>query len=626
VVEDLPSNTHFHFDMIASLNTLNQYLRPIWVSHNVYTYIKIKEDVDYKKLDSNIDKLIQKYAVPQISEYLDIPVESFLDGTNKLDYKLQPIRKIHLTSNLENELEPNGKSMYIYAFIAISLFILLIACLNFINMTTANSANRAREVVLRKVIGSGRKSLIAQFLIESVIICLISLVLALIIVEIGMPYFNNYLDINLQLRILNNPLTITLIILATILLGVVAGSYPAFFISSYEPLKIMHGNLNSGLRNQRIRAIFVTIQLSISILIIILTMVVFAQLDYMMNKELGFKKERILVIRRPDALKERLGLFKNDILDNPNIESVSNSNSIPGRDFLTSTFILENDTLKRYLIMNQIFVNYDFREAFELDMIEGRFFSRSIISDTAACVINEEAARQLEEKNILGATMLAPALKSKMGNRLKIIGIVKNFHFETVDKKIDPLIITLMPGNWEGYLTVRLSSNEIDKSIRFLEETWKQYTSQYPFQYFFLDQDFDRNYRSVMRIAKIFLIFASLSIILACLGLFGLMLFSTNQRMQEIGIRKAIGASYLQIIVLLIRETALLNIIATVFAWITAFLISLFWLKAFYSRITLSPRYFIYASIIVFVLSILAVFYQALRGSMRSPAAAFKSE
>lgn len=626
VMEDVPSNSHIHFDMVASLITLNKYLRPVWVSHNVYTYIKTKEGIDYKALEPKLNNLAMKYVVPQLQEYLDIPIESFTDGSNVIHYKLQPLLKIHMNSDLDNELEPNSKSMYVYAFSAIALLILLIACLNFINLSTANSANRAREVILRKVIGSERRMLIFQFLTESVLMCLFALVLALIIVEIVMPYFNNYLNISLSLQILNNPIAILLIVFSTFLLGIVAGTYPAFFIASYEPVRVLHGVLNKGIKTKHVRSFFVIIQLSISILIIILSMVVFAQLEYMMNKELGFEKERILVIRRPDALKERITDFREEILRHPNIESVTNSNSIPGRDFLASTFQLEEDSSSKYLIMNQLFVNYDFREAFELSMIKGRFFSPAIESDTIACVINEEAALEFNSEKIIGTSILAPAFKEKMGDKLKVIGIVKNFHFETVDKKIGPLIITLMPGNWEGYLNVRLSSNEIDKSIKLLEETWKKYTSEYPFQYFFLDQDFDRNYRSVIRIARILLIFASLSIFVACLGLFGLVLFTTNQRIQEIGIRKAFGATYFHIIGMLIKETAILNIYASAFAWIAAYLISLFWLKAFYSRITLSPTYFFIASAIVLVMSVLVVLYQAIRGSRRDPVDALKAE
>ncbi len=626
VMDDAPSNSHFHFDMIASLNTLYPYLRPVWISHNVYTYIKIRKGADYRKLEADMDNLVNKYVLPQALEYLNIPNSSFTDGTNEMHYRLQPLLKIHLNSDLDNELEPNTRGAYIYAFAIIALLILLIACLNFINLSTANSANRSREVVLRKLMGSEQRMLILQFLSESVIICLFALVMALILVEIIMPYFNHYLNINLQLQTLNNTAAISGIILFTILLGVLAGIYPAFFIASYDPVKVMHGVLTKGIKNQRVRAIFVATQLCISILIIILALVVSAQLDFMLNKELGFIKEHILVIRRPDALKEKINTFKEEILKNPNIESVTNSNSIPGRDFLTSTFIFEEDSVRKNLLMNQLFVNHDFREAFKLTMVEGRFFTPSLTSDANACVINQEAAREIGTKNIVGSYLVAPALKGNLGDKLKVIGVVKDFHFESVDKKIDPLIITLMPGNWEGYLDVRVSSNEIDKSIEFLKNTWAKYTSDYPFQYFFLDQDFDKNYRSVTSMARILSIFAVLSVLIACLGLFGLVLFITNQRIKEIGIRKAVGASYFQIILLLIRETAVLNIFASAIAWIVAYLISLFWLKAFYSRITLSPRYFILSSMLVFGISILVVTYLALRSAMRDPAKALKTE
>ncbi len=626
LMTDIPSNSHFHFDMIGSLVTFEQYLRDVWVSHNVYTYISTDENIRFDELDAEIDTLVAKYVSPQVERYLGVPYTSFIEGDNVLEYKLQPLRKIHLYSDLDVELEPNGKALYVYAFGIIALLILVIACLNFMNLSTANSSNRAREVVLRKVVGSERRMLIFQFLTESVLFSFFALVLALILTELLMPHFNNYLNIGLQFQMLKNIPAVSIIIIFTLLLGLLAGSYPAFFISSYEPVKVLHGVLNKGLKNRRVRSVFVVFQFFVSILIIIMALVVFAQLEFMLNKELGFVKERVLVIRRPDALKERINDFRKEILKHPNIESVTNSNSIPGRNFNTSTFMIEGDSAQENILMNQIFVSPDFREAFGLRMVHGRFFSPSIASDSFACVVNEAAYREMGFEDPIGRYLEMPGYMKHADRKYKIIGVVKDFHFETVDKQIEPLVISLMPGNWEGFLNVRLSSKGIDKSIKYIEETWEKYTSEYPFLSFFLDEDFDKNYRSVVRTGRVLFIFALLSIFVACLGLFGLVSFTTNQRVYEIGVRKSMGATYIQVIYLLLREIVTLILIAIVFAWTVAYIFSRFWLKDFYTRITLSPNYFFLAGLIVVSLAVLVVLYQCYNASRMEPSTALKTE
>lgn len=626
LMQDVPFNSHMHFDMLGSLVTFERHLQNIWVTHNVYTYIKVRKGCNIDSLTVAVNKLVVKYVAPQVKKYLGVPLSSFPEGKHTIKYHLQSLRSIHLYSNLDNELEPNGKALYVYSFSIIAILILLIACLNFMNLSTANSANRAREVVLRKVMGSERKLLIFQFLTESVLFSFMALLIALLIAELAMPAFNKYLSINLNFQVIKNWPAAIVIILFTFLLGIMAGNYPAFFISGYDPVKVLHGNLNKGVKNRQVRSIFVIFQFTISILIIILSMVVLAQVDYMLNKKLGFDKERIVVIRRPDALKDKIDDFKKEILKNPNIESVTNSNSIPGRDFMSSSYIFESDSVRETLLMNLIFVNYDFQDAFKLQMDKGRFFSKSVPSDSFTCVINETAARTIGQAKVIGNYLEMAGELKKYPRKFKIIGVVKDFHFETVDKPIEPLVMSLMPGNWEGYLNVRINSRGIDKSVKFLEETWKKYTSEYPFVSFFLDQDFDQNYRSVIRTGKVLIIFSVISVLVACLGLFGLVLFTSNQRTNEIGIRKAVGATFYRIIFMLLKETIRLILLSTVIAWGLAYLFSRLWLKNFYSRIQLSPRYFIFASLIVLSLSVLVVSYQCYIASRRDPGEAMKVE
>lgn len=626
LMEDVPDNSHFHFDMLGSLVTLNYYLPDIWLNHLVYTYIKIDSQSDISKIKEEINVFIGKYLLPQIKDYLDFQEEYFAEENSSLRFDIQKISKIHLHSNLDNELEANAKALYIYTFGIIAILILIIACLNFMNLATANSSNRAREVILRKVIGSSRRLLIFQFLAESVIFSFLALILALLITEMSMPQFNSYLGVNMQFHSLKNLPAVLSIISFTLILGLLAGSYPAFFISSYEPVKVLHGVLNKGVKNRMVRSVFVIFQFSVSILIIIISLIVLAQVKHMLNKDLGFEKDRVLVIRRPDALKDKITDFKKEILQHPNIESVTNSNSIPGRDFITTTYIFEKNSIRENYIMNHVFVNPDFREAYGLRMHEGRFFSTAIASDTVVCVINEAAARKLGIESLSGAALIRPGFREKGETKLKIIGIVKDFHFETVDKEIEPLVITLMSGNMEGFLNIRLSTKGIDNSIKFLEEKWTNSTSEYPFVYFFLDEDFNRNYRPLIRTGKILNLFSLLSIFVACLGLFGLVSFTSNQRVREIGIRKAVGATFYQIIYLLLKETVMLMLIASAVAWVGAYLFARVWLSDFHSKISISPKYFIIATAIVMLLALIVVMYQCFIASLRSSSEALKVE
>ncbi len=626
LMEDVPFNSHFHFDMVASLATFNNLLNNLWISHNFYTYIKVAKGTDAKKLESDIQSLITKYVTPQVNDYFGFSLNGFAQGSHSLRYHLQKLRKIHLYSHSEFEHEDNGNALYAYTFGVVALLILLIACLNFINLSTAGSANRAREVVLRKVIGSERKMIIMQFLTESILLSYISLIFALFLAEHFIPYFNQYLDLDLHFDLIRKPLSVFVVIVFTFIIGTLAGAYPAFFISSYQPAKILHGILFQGTRNRTIRSVFVIFQFFITILIIIMSFLVFAQVSFMLNKNLGFEKERILVIRRSDALKGNLESFRKETLSNPNIVSVSNSTSIPGRNFWSSTYVYQGDTGRTNILLNQIFVNYDFCEAYGLKIAEGRFFSDTVASDSNACVINETAKNLLNSQNIIGKKLFIPGFYGRVGMAFNIIGVVKDFNFASVDKAIEPLIISLMAGNWEGYLNIKLSSNDIEKSIDFIGQIWGKYSNNYPFVYFFLDKDFDTNYRSVIRTGRVLLIFSIISIIIACLGLLGLIWYTTVQRTHEIGIRKALGATNYRIIFMLIKETVILIIVATLLAWAAAYLFSTFWLSEFNTRISLSPKYFIFASVIVLILSVVVVFYQTYVAANLDPAEAIKSD
>lgn len=621
VVKDLPSNSHIQFDMLASLVTFYKNL-DYWTSNNLYNYIKLKDNADIENVNDKLNQFVETYILKELNNLFQ---NAFKEG-DEYRFELQPITKIHLNSALEAELEPNGKAVYVYTFGVVAILILIIACLNFMNLSSANSINRAQEVILRKVAGAERRLLVLQFLVESVIYSLVALVIALLLTEIILPAFNSYLDLNLEFHFFSNIPAVLGILIFAVSVGIVAGSYPALFISGFEPVKVLHGKLGQGVKNKSARSIFVVLQFFISVLIIILTIVIYSQVRFMMKKDLGFDKEHVIVIRRSDALKKKISEFKKEILENTYVESATNSNSIPGRGFFNTTFRLLDQQKGTTYLLNQVFVNYDYCNAYNLDLIQGRFFDPKVPADSFACVINESAAKLMDLSYPVGAKLEQPEMFKKYNENYTIIGMVKNFHFQSVDKPIQPLVICFMPGNWEGYINVKLSPKYKNKTLQFIESVWNKYAPEYPFVYFDLNEDFNRSYHSQIKLGRIFIIFSVLAIFVACLGLFGLIAFISNQRKREIGIRKALGASVFNLVYMLTKETFKLVIIASLMACIVGFFIARYWLNGFHYRIDLSPSFFIFASLIVIGISIATVFIQTYRAARNEPGNSLKYE
>jgi putative ABC transport system permease protein len=621
VLENPPSNTHIPFDMLASLVTYDKNASH-WTTNNVYTYVQLKDNVSADTVLKQINSYARKFVLKDLETAFD---NAFAPG-DSYSFQLQRLTDIHLHSELLGEMEQNSKAIYVYSFAIVALLVLIIACLNFMNLSSANSINRSQEVILRKVSGAGRREIILQFITESVIYSFVALILSLLLIELILPAFNSYLKIDLDFHSFKSlPATIAITIFA-IIVGIFAGSYPAYIISKFEPAKIIQGSLGQGLKNSKVRAIFVVIQFSISITIITLSIIIFSQTRYMMKKDLGFDNEHIMVIRRSDALKMKIDDFKREIGNFHGVISATNSNSIPGRDFNSTTFKLKDDKNSSALLLNQVFVNYDFCKAFNLEMLQGRFFDPQVSSDSFSCVINESAARLIGLSYPVGSILEQPKIFKKFSSNYTIIGVVKDFHFQSVDKPIQPLIMCFMRGNLEGYINVKISPSNYTRTISEIETTWKKYAPDYPFVYFFLNEDFNKNYDSLVRLGRIFVVLSMLAIFIASLGLFGLISFILNHRYREIGIRKALGASVFGLIIMMIKETMKLLLISAVIAWILSFILSKWWLNSFYYHISLSCFYFIISAIIVMVISLSTVVYKAYRTSVINAGDSLKYE
>ncbi|OFX24366.1 MAG: hypothetical protein A2041_09875 [Bacteroidetes bacterium GWA2_31_9b] len=625
LMEDVPENSHFHFELLGSLNTLRGSNNTFWISHNYYTYIVLKEGTDTKAFEEKLQSLVPKYVGPQIEQYLGINMEQFASSGNYFGYFIQPISDIHLHSNLQYEIEANGNIIYVYIFISIAIFILLIACVNFTNIATARASSRSKEVGIRKVVGAMKKHLVAQFLTEAFIICTLALFFALLILEFFMPNLNSLVQLPLKIDFFGNLYTIPLFTISIILVSIMAGGYPAFFLSSFKPIAVLKGKLKLGVKGGILRAILVIFQFVVSVFILLSTYTVFDQLKYVLNKDLGFDKENIVMIRRSDALKNKMESFKSELKNIAGVINVTNANTYPGENFSNNAFFLEGQPTSNTYLLNQAWISFDFEKTFDFKLKEGRFFSREFPTDSQGIVINEAAVKSLGFDNPLGKRILHPTSETEI-RPLTVIGVVKDFHFKSLHTTIEPAVFTLMPGNWEGVVCVKIKPENMNQTIQNIEKTWEGFTSDYPFEYFFFDDHINSLYKSEKRTSRVFVMFSILSILIAFLGLLGLISFMTEQRKKEVGIRKTFGSSSMNIVFIFCKEILKLIVIASIISWPISYFVMNKWLQDFSYRVNLDYLMFILIPIFTIVLSLLTVFYQAIKAAMQNPADTLRYE
>ena len=629
LMEDVPVNSHFHFDLLGAMTTIRQSRSTNWVNHNYYTYIVLAPGTDIDFFTGQMRNMVTKYVGPQIEQFLGINLEQFEAAGNSFGYFLQPLKDIHLHSHLQVEIESNGNPAYVYIFSIIAVLTLIIACINFMNLSTARATTRAREVGLRKVAGSHRSYLIGQFLTESVFLSLLSLIIAVILVYLLLPQYNNLIRLNLDFDIFRNFYIIPLLILLAIIVGLLAGTYPSFVLASFNPVTVLKGELFKGSGKSLLRSILVVIQFTVAIAILMGTLVVYMQLNFMQKKDLGFKKDNVLVIRRSDALEDRIDAFKQELTKEAGIVSVGNSTHIPSTTFWNNVHWLEGqDRSVTYLVMTS-FVSCGYAETLGLELKEGRFFSPSMPTDTFAVVINEATVRALDIKDPLKTRFINPGETPEEDEFLQVIGVVKDFHYESMHEEIHPMIFHFMPGNWEGYIVVRLSGGDIPKTINFVQKTREEFNQRYPFEYFWLDDEFGKLFEPERRTGQILLVFSLLAIFISCLGLLGLISYSATQRTKEIGIRKTTGASVGIIVFLLSRDTIKLLAISALFSIPVYFVINR-WLQNFAYRIDFNPALFaLYLVIITFLvlfIALLTVSYVSYTAASRNPAESLRVE
>jgi putative ABC transport system permease protein len=629
VMEDVPVNSHFHFGMLGSLCTYTNRGDDNWLSHNYYTYVVLAPGTDVQKFTDGLRQMVFKYVGPNIEKILGFGIDQFEAAGNSFGYFTQPLKEIHLHSNLQAEIEPNGNITYVYVFLIIAVLILVVACINFMNLATARATTRAREVGLRKVVGSHRSVLIYQFISESVVTSIISLASALILVYLLLPGYNNLIRLKLDFSIFSNTYTLPFLIILALLVGLLAGTYPAFVLASFRPATVLKSDIKSGPGRSLLRSLLVILQFGVTIIILLGTIFVSWQLRYMQKKDPGFGKENVLVIIRSDALKDKIDAFKQELSQHANIVSVANTTHIPSSYYRNNAHWLEGQDLSNTLLLMSSYVSYDFGTAMDLELVAGRFHSRDIPTDSSGVVINEAAVKTLAIKDPLNTRFMGPGRNPGAVEYAPIIGIVKDFHYESMHEDIHPMAIHFMPGNFEGYIIVKLSDGVVQETISFIQKVWDDLSTDYPFEYTWLEDEFNKLFDPERRTSQILTVFSILCMFISCLGLLGLVSYSTSQRTKEIGIRKTNGASVTSILSMLSVETIRLTGMAAILA-VPAYFIIKRWLQNFAYHISFNPGIFfitlVLVTLFVLVIALLTVSFQSYKAAARNPAESLRTE
>lgn len=629
VYDQIPSNSHFHFDLIASLSSLGESQRQNWGNNNYYTYILLDKHAQKKSAEDKIQGVIEKYINPQIEKELGVSAKE-LEKTSGLrtSFFLQPLPDIHLHSNLSGELEPNSDIKYIYIFSAVALFILIIASINFINLATARSAGRAREVGMRKVMGSAQPQLIRQFLGESTIMSVISLLAAFVLIILAIGYFNQLSGKETSILDFLNLEMVTAMLTVVIAVGLLAGLYPALFLSAFKPVNVLRGEIRAGVKTGWLRSSLVVIQFAASVILIICTLVVRNQLHYIKDKNVGYDKDNVLILQNANLLGSQVETFKNEILKHPGVINGTISSYLPVPSTRHNITLYPDGNVsggKTSAMIQNWSVDYDYIKTLGIKILKGRDFSRSFPTDKSAVILNQKAAKQFGwGNNPLGKKLGRTSGKKEDMELFTVIGVVEDFHFESLRNTIAPLALFLERS--ANLISFRIKPENIPDKIDFLRTQWKKFLPGKPFDYTFMDEDFNAEYRAEQRLGKIFGFFALLAIFIGCLGLFGLAAFTAQQKTKDIGIRKVLGASVPNLIRLIAKEFIILVCIANIIAWPIAYIIMNKWMQDFAYRVSLTIGTFIIASIASIVIALLTVSYQSIKAALANPVDSLKYE
>jgi putative ABC transport system permease protein len=556
---------------------------------------------------------------------MGISIEEFEAQGNKYEFYLQNLADIHLDPSVEQEFKAASDPKYLIIFGSVAILIVLIAAVNFMNLSTAQASRRAKEVGIKKVGGSTRGMLVAQFLSESFILSFISLLLALVIIKVSLPYFSNLLGTRLELNLLSYWYTIPVMLLFTVLVALLAGSYPAMFLSSFNPYEVLKGSISGSMKNGRLRRVLVVFQFAVSILLIVGTLVMYRQISFMLNKDVGFSKEQLIVIERAHVLGSRWKAFKDAAKEIPGVLNIASSTAVPGRNNNNNGYLIEGRNDESFLLVTN-WVDYDYLETYGMTLASGRFFNESFTTDNEACLVNESAVSEFGLDQPYQTRIIRPGDEGHLLN-MPIIGVVSNFNHESLRNPIRPYIFCFKGDNqnW-GYMTVKLSAQNYPETIGNIEKLWKEFTANNPLQYYFVDDDFENMYRQEKQNAQMAVIFSVLALFIAALGLFGLTSYTVEQRTKEIGVRKAMGSSVAGIFLVISREVVVLVSLSALLAWPLIWYFAGKWLESFHYRIELGLPMFIAGLAVALAIAMMTISYRIVRAARVNPAQSLKYE
>ncbi|MGE5521779.1 MAG: ABC transporter permease [Candidatus Dadabacteria bacterium] len=626
VIRNIPTQSHFNFDFFVPMAALEESRRNHWVSNNFNTYLLMQKGTDMKAFSKAVDKFLSDHVAQQAKQFLSITEEEFRKSGNFVHYSLTPLADIHLKSSKVAEMGANGSMQYVYIFSAIALIILLIACVNFMNLSTARSSGRAREVGIRKVLGSEKSQLVKQFLSESVLISFISLLLALGLAALLVPVFNQLSGKNIHLNLLG-PWMVPILLLMVVLVGLVAGSYPSFYLSSFQPIDVLKGKLATGMKGASLRSILVVFQFTISIILIIGTVVIYSQLKYIRDKELGYDRDKVLVVQNTYALGDHAKTFKDRLLNNKQITGVTVTGFLPTGDYRNDSPLFPDATLdqKNAVSMQNWYVDESYIPTLHMKLIKGRNFSADMPTDSSAIIINEAAAKLLGFTDPVDKELYyITSLQTKSSKAYRVIGLMKNFNFNSLREEVTPMALFL--GTDKGSVAIRYQTGNIPALISYVQNEWKTLLPNQPFSYSFMDDDFNKIYDKEQRIGKIAFSFSILAILIACLGLLGLVTYAAEQRTKEIGIRKVLGASVVNIFHMLSGDFLRLVFISLLIAFPIAWWAMNKWLQDYAYRIQINWWVFVLAALIASIIAVISVSFQALKAALTNPVRNLRTE
>ncbi|WP_421920013.1 ABC transporter permease [Marinifilum sp.] len=627
VVEDLPLNSHFHYNLVCN-NTISPEDEDNWFSDYMQAYFLLEPGSDYKELESKFSGFLLKYMGPKLKSVLGIDFNEWKKMGNEFNYYLEPLERIYLYSNTDGQIEPISDIKYVYIFSAIAFFILLLACVNFLNLTTARSFTRANEVGVRKVFGSSREMLMLQFYAETFIMTIFAGILSYFLIEMMLPSFNMIAKKQLSSALLWQPQYMFFVAAVIFFVVLFSGTYTALSLSGFRVMSVLKGEVRKGKLGKKIRASLVVFQFTVAIGILVSAFVIKEQVDFMQTKKLGFEKERVLVVDRAytfDA--DEKETIKEILFKYSGVKNVSFSGMVPGRGTNGYSMYSEGASNEDMINFRLMHVDENFIDLLNLKVKAGRNFDRSRLADTSVFIANEAAIHALGYADRpIGRYVYRPSFSENERTPIEIVGVVKNFHFESMRDKILPMFLTYTPNYNQRYMLVKLKPDNVMEGMKLVKKTWMKMTKGEPFEYFFLDEDFNTLFKGELRVANILTSFTVLAFIIAMLGLLGLVSFEMQQRVKEIGIRKVLGSTEMNLVVLLSKNLCMNVILANLIAWPISFYAMHKWLSNFIYRIDFPWYYFLVALLLSLVLAIVTVSGHSVKVANTNPIKSLRYE